>query len=38
MSVGHVLDYMPDYVLDYMIIDLVTMALHILRAKCQGNS
>ena len=24
---GHVLDYVPDHVLNHMIIDLVTMAL-----------
>ena len=27
MLVGHVLDYVPDHVLDYMIIGLVTPAL-----------
>ena len=29
MSVGHVLDHMPDHVLDYIIIGLVIIALHL---------
>ena len=28
MSVGHVLDHVPNHVLDHMIIGLVTPALH----------
>ena len=34
MWVGHVLDYMPDHVLDHMIIGLVTTALQSLQNYC----